>query len=84
MNEDRLKKLIRYVSDVSDIADESGEGFNQIRSEIDEVVEEQRAEKYKRVLKEKGLIAPECKSCMNVKMYDKVRDEYYCALCDHE
>lgn len=84
MNEKRLKKLIRYVSDVSEKADEDGQNFNQVRREIDEVVEEQRAEKYKRILKEKGLVAPECKSCMNTKMYDKIRDEHYCPVCDHE
>lgn len=84
MNEDRLKKLIRYVSDVSEQAEEDRQNFNNIRRDIDEVVEDERAEKYKRILKEKGLLAPECKTCMNVKMYDKVRDEYYCAICDHE
>jgi len=84
MNEERLKKLIRYVSDVADEADGVGENFNQIRSEIDETVGDEQAGRYERILKEKGLIDPRCDSCMNVKLYDKVREEHYCAICDHD
>lgn len=84
MKDERLKKLIRYTSDVAEKAKEANEDFNRIRKEINKLDDQKRAEKYIRIMEERGVIAPECDECTNIKMYDKVRDEYYCPLCDHE